>query len=73
LRSRWPATGCTPRWGQAFVAELILWLIGITLLIFVLTFNQTLLYGGIAASFAISPGLQSVGRRWSAATSQDAG
>jgi protein-S-isoprenylcysteine O-methyltransferase Ste14 len=72
LRPRWPATGHAPRWGQAFVGELLLWLIGITLFTFVLTFNQTLLYGGIAASFAISLGLRSVGRKWSAATWQNA-
>jgi protein-S-isoprenylcysteine O-methyltransferase Ste14 len=72
LRPRWPASGRAPRWGQAFVGELLLWLIGFALLIFVLTFNQTLLFGGIAASFAISLGLRFVGRKWSAATSQGA-
>ena len=73
LRPRWPASGCAPRWGQAFIGELLLWLIGLTLFLFVLTFNQTLLYGGIAASFAVSFASRAVGRRWSAATRQDAG
>lgn len=73
LRPRWPATGRAPRWGQAFIGELLLWLIGLTLLIFVLTFNQTVLYGGIVASFAVVLGLRSVGRKWSNAAGQNAG
>ena len=63
LRARRPASGRTPRWGQAFIGELLLWLIGLSLFVFVLTLNQTLLFCGIALSFAASLGLQFVARK----------
>jgi len=60
LRARCPASGRTPSWGQAILGELLLWLIGITLVVFALTLNQTLLLCGFALSFAVAIGLHSV-------------
>jgi hypothetical protein len=61
LRPRCPASGRMPRWGQALRGEALLWLIGLSLLVFVLTLNQTLLFGGIALSFIVALGQHSVG------------
>jgi len=63
LRARWPASGQRPRWAQAFIGEMLLWLISLTLLVFAVTFNLTLLYGGIAASFVVSLGLRSLAKK----------
>ncbi|HLY06927.1 MAG TPA: isoprenylcysteine carboxylmethyltransferase family protein [Rhizomicrobium sp.] len=63
FKPRVPASGRTPRWRQAFFGELLLWLIGVALVLFVVTLNQRLLLGGIAISFAVSLGLGFVTKR----------
>lgn len=68
LRACCPAGGRNPRWRQAFIGESLLWLVAVSLVVFVLTFNQTLLFAGIALGFAVSFWLHSVTSKRAGAT-----
>ena len=53
LSARLPGSGAAPRWGQAFGAELFIWLFGVGVLIFAVTLNAKYALMVIAASFPI--------------------
>jgi protein-S-isoprenylcysteine O-methyltransferase Ste14 len=53
LTPRVPAGPGKPRWGQAIAAEMFFWLFGAAILIFALTFNFKLMWGGFASSFVV--------------------
>lgn len=72
MRPRCPLSGRAPHWRQAFVGEILFWLMGVTLLVFAITINQTLLAVGFAASFAITLATGSYVRKRSAAPPPEA-
>jgi len=50
LTPRLPSSGKEPRWGQAFLGELFLWLFAVSITVFAITLRATVLYVAIGAA-----------------------